>query len=100
MKNNVILGPIISEKSTKHAANHKFTFLVLKDSDKTMIKHAVEDQFKVKVLGIATSIVKGKTKRVGARRSEVKISVWKKATVTLPKDQKISWFDVAGAKKV
>ena len=98
MNNNVILRPIISEKSTKNAVNHKFTFLVAKVADKTMIKHAVENQFKVKVLNITTSIVKGKTKRVGERRSEVKISAWKKATVTLPKDQKISWFDVAGAK--
>ena len=96
--NNVILGPVISEKSTKDAGNHKFTLLVVKDSDKIMIKRAVEEQFKVKVLNITTSIVKGRTKKVGARRTEEKITAWKKAVVTLPKDQKISWFDAAGAK--
>ena len=92
--NNVILRPIISEKSTKDAGNHKFTFLVSKVSNKTAIKSAIENQFKVKVLGISTNIVKGKTKRVGERRAEIKISSWKKAIVTLPKDQKISWFNV------
>ena len=96
--NNVILRPIISEKSTKDAGNHKFTFLVSKVANKPAIKSAVEDQFKVKVLNITTSVVKGKTKRVGEKRAEVKISSWKKATVTLPKDQKISWFNVTETK--
>lgn len=98
MRNNIILRPIISEKSTKDAANHKFALEVLVDSDKTGIKKAVETQFKVKVLRVATRIIKGKRKRVGARRAEVKISSSKIAVVTLPVDQKIDWFDVGGKK--
>lgn len=99
MKNNVIIKPIISEKSTKEAAKSKFTFRVASHADKKAIKKAVEEQFKVSVLGISTSLVKGKRKRVGTRRTEVMGSSWKKATVTILAGQKIDWFDVGGVAK-
>lgn len=97
-KNSVIIKPIISEKSTKEAAKNKFTFCVIKEADKKMIKRAIEDQFKVTVLDVATSVVKGKRKRVGTRRVEVNVSSWKKATVRLAAGEKIDWFDVGGKK--
>ncbi|RJQ38844.1 50S ribosomal protein L23, partial [Candidatus Microgenomates bacterium] len=68
---DVIIKPIISEKSMAHAGAEKFTFMVSKDSDKKSIKKAVEKKFKVNVLSVSTHIVKGKNRRVGARRAEV-----------------------------
>ncbi|RJQ38709.1 50S ribosomal protein L23, partial [Candidatus Microgenomates bacterium] len=56
---------------------------------------AVEKKFKVNVLSVSTHIVKGKNRRVGARRAEVRLSNWKKAIVQVAKGQKIDLFDVA-----
>ena len=99
MKNSVIIKPIISEKSTKETKSNKFTFRVDKEANKKTIKKAIEDQFKVTVLDVSTSVIKGKRKRIGKSRTEVNDSVWKKATVRLTVGQTISWFDVGGKKK-
>lgn len=90
----MIIKPIITEKSMDDVAKGKFTFLVARDATKDMLRHAIEKQFDVNVLSIATSSVKGKTHRVGTRRLEVTIPKLKKATVRLKKDQKIDLFEV------
>ena len=56
----VILAPIISEKSMNQAGKGKFTFRVEKTADKIQIRKEIEDKFKVNVLSVATSMVKGK----------------------------------------
>ena len=89
----VILRPIISEKSMHHVGKGRFTFAVSKDADKKMIKKAVENDFKVNVIAVKTTIVKGRTRRGGARREERILSSWKKAVVTLKDGQKIDIFD-------
>ena|SRR3990172_9555304 len=94
--NDVIVAPIISEKSMKDATLHKFTFRVAIKANKRLIKRAIEDKFKVDVLQVLTNIVKGKKARAGLRRIEIKKSSWKKAVVTLPEKQKIALFDVGG----
>lgn len=94
MNTTVVIKPVITEKSLTDAKNGKFTFIVAKNSTKTDIKKAVADQFKVKVIAIATVMVKGKTKRVGKRRAEKVLSPIKKAIVELEKGQKIDLFDV------
>ena len=94
--NEVIVRPIISEKSMQHAVLGKFTFHVAKTANKGVIKKAIEEKFKVNVVGISTNIVKGKTTRTGKRRVEVLKSPWKKAVVTLKTGQKIALFDVSG----
>jgi large subunit ribosomal protein L23 len=94
---NVILGPIITEKSMKDANLGKFTFKVVKTADKTQIKNAVEGKFKVNVQDVATIIVKPKHK-TSFQRHKVIVPSWKKAIVKLLKDQKIAMFDL-GAKK-
>ena len=94
--NDVIIAPIISEKSMRDASNGKFTFRVARQADKKMIKKAIEDKFKVNVLQTSTSIVKGKKSKSGTRRIEVLKSPWKKAIATLEKGQKIALFDVGG----
>ena len=95
---DIIIAPVITEKSMQDAKLSRFTFKVSKDANKTIIKKAVEEMFKVKVLKTYISVVKGKSRKSGMKRQEVTITSWKKATVKLPKDQKIAMFDVGGQK--
>lgn len=95
---DVIIAPIITEKSMRDAGLGRFTFKVAIGANKPFIKSAIEKKFKVKVLKTFISIVKGKTDRIGVRRVEIVKTPWKKATVKLAKDQKIVLFDVAGQK--
>ena len=78
----IILAPVVSEKSTRAAEkSNQAVFKVLRDARKPEIKLAVEKLFNVKVEGVRTLNVKGKSKRFGAF-SGVR-SDWKKAYVTL-----------------
>ncbi len=95
---DVIITPVITEKSMKDAALSRYTFKVATEANKPFIKSAIEQRFKVKVLKIFVSIVKGRTDRKGVRREEFVKTAWKKATVQLAKDQKIGLFDVGGQK--
>lgn len=93
-----MIKPIISEKSVMDAQKGKFTFRVAKEMNKNAIAAAIHDQFKVDVVGVATTIVKGRSKRFGMRRLEKKESSWKKAIVELKNGQKISFFDIGEQK--
>ena len=84
---DVILAPHITEKSTMLSENNAVVFKVAGDASKPQIKDAVEALFGVKVTGVNTIVVKGKTKRWKGRpykRSDVK-----KAIVTLAEGQSI-----------
>lgn len=94
----IILAPIITEKTMKDAALGKFSFKVAIQADKKRIKKAIEEKFNVNILAAWTMIVKGRKIRVGKRRNEVKLSPWKKAIVKVKKGQKISLFEI-GEKK-
>ena len=84
---DVILKPVISEKSMDGMAEKKYTFLVHPDSNKTMIKEAVEKMFPgTKVRKVNTLNVPGKTKRRGM--SVGKTAKTKKAIVWLTEDSK------------
>ncbi len=96
---NRIISPIITEKSMELAKNGKFAFRVDLSSSKPQIRNAVEEIFKVKVISVATNIIKGKRKRVGARKLEVRISPWKKAIVRLKSGEKIDLFDIGEKNK-
>ena len=78
---DVILGPLITEKSTRGSEHNQVTFRVRTDATKPQIHSAVEGIFKVKVKGVNTINVKGKSKRF--RGFAGKRSNWKKAIVTL-----------------
>jgi large subunit ribosomal protein L23 len=93
---DVIIAPVITEKSMKDAASGRYVFKVMTTANKPLIKEAIEKKFKVKVLKTMVSLVKGKTARRGTRREEYVKTMWKKATVQLAKDQKIGLFDVGG----
>lgn len=95
---DVIIAPVITEKSMKDASVGRYTFKVATATNKPLIKQAIADKFKVKVLKIMTSLVKGRTDRRGVKREEFVKTAWKKATVQLAKDQKIGLFDVGGQK--
>lgn len=90
----ILIKPIISEKSLNQAASGWYTFAVKIEATKPEIKKAVQDAFGVKVLDVKTMIIKGKKKRVGRRLRQILSSSWKKATVLLPQDQKIDLFEV------
>ena len=77
----VIIRPVVTEKSNDELQQGKYTFEVNKKATKVDIAKAVEKLFEVKVLKVNTMTVKGKTKRVGYHIG--KTSDWKKAVVTI-----------------
>lgn len=84
MKNprDIVIKPLISEKSTAMMEENKYTFLVARDANKIEIKSALEEIFEVQVKSVNTANFKGKKKRLG--RFPVGVtSRWKKAIVTL-----------------
>ena len=88
---DVIKAPRITEKASFETENSNiYTFVVDKKSKKHDIKHAVESIYGVKVLSVRTSVLKGKTRRVG--RSIGKRSDQKKALVRLNEGDKIEFF--------
>ena len=78
---DIIIAPIVTEKSSDGIAEGKYTFKVNKKATKIDIKNAVEKLFEVKVLKVNTISVKGKKKRVGYHQG--KTSDWKKAIVKI-----------------
>lgn len=78
---DIIIAPVITEKSNDGMQEGKYTFEVNKKATKVDIANAVEKLFEVKVLKVNTVTVKGKVKRMG--RYEGKTSDWKKAIVTI-----------------
>ena len=81
MAEDIIIAPIVTEKSNEGINEGKYTFKVNKKATKPEIAKAVEKLFEVKVLSVNTINVSGKTKRVG--RNVGRTSDWKKAIVTI-----------------
>ena len=89
---DIILKPVITEKSIDGLQVGKYTFKVAKDANKLEIAKAVEKLFGVKVAKVNTVTVNGKLRRYG--RFEGYTASWKKAIVTLAEDSKtIEFFD-------
>ena len=88
---DIIIRPVVTEKSMDLLADNKYTFIVAGKANKTEIKNAIQNIFDVKVEKIYTMNVKGKPKRLG--RFEGRTSDRKKAIVTLKPGQKIRLFD-------
>jgi large subunit ribosomal protein L23 len=84
---DVVKSMIRTEKGSVMMAENKYLFLVDRSSNKIEIKKAVEDIYKVKVSGVNTVMMRGKSKRV--RYAIGKTPDWKKAIVTLKEGQKI-----------
>jgi large subunit ribosomal protein L23 len=84
---DVIVAPVITEKATLAGEHNQVVFQVAKDASKLEIKAAVEKLFDVKVTGVNTLVVKGKTKRFRGRIG--RRNDWKKAVVSLAEGSSI-----------
>ncbi len=83
---DIIIKPVLTEKSMEDMEEMKYTFKVLKTANKTEIKNAIEEIFDVKVKKVNTMNVLGKVKRQG--RFVGKRADWKKAIITLTAESK------------
>jgi len=88
---DIIMKPVVSEKSTSLMEQNKYTFIVANGANKLEIKKAIEDLFHVKVLKVNTLKIRGKLRRVG--RFHGKTAERKKAIVTLKPGDKIQVFE-------
>jgi len=95
---DIIIRPIITEKSSDGLQEGKYTFEVNKKATKFKIEKAVEKLFEVKVLKVNTINVKGKEKRVGVHVG--KTSDWKKAIVTIDTNPTEKTYLDKGGKEV
>ncbi|MDD3396109.1 MAG: 50S ribosomal protein L23 [Acidaminococcaceae bacterium] len=88
---DILLKPIVTEKTSAMMQDNKYTFKVALGANKTEIRQAVEAIFNVKVVNVNTIRVFGKTKRMG--KSEGKRSDYKKAIVKLAEGNTIPLFE-------
>ncbi|MEN6463230.1 MAG: 50S ribosomal protein L23 [Syntrophomonas sp.] len=88
---DIIIKPVVTEKSMNLLADNTYTFIVDKKANKTEVKNAIEKLFEVKVEKVNTMNIKGKPKRVG--KFEGRRPNRKKAVVTLKPGHKIRLFD-------
>ena len=88
---DILIRPIVTEKSTALMEQGKYTFRVPLAATKIQIRQAVEQIFKVKVQAVNTMRSEGKLKRMG--RTQGRRSDWKKAVVTLKPGEAIELFE-------
>ena len=88
--NEVLLAPVVSEKSYAQIADRKYTFKVHKDAHKTQIRQAVEELFEVHVADVKVLKVQPKPKRRGLIKGTR--PGWKKAVVQLREGETIEIF--------
>ena len=84
---DIIVRPVITEKSMQLLEDNKYTFVVAREANKIEIKRALEEIFNVKVKAVNTANFKGKKKRLGRYPYGYKPR-WKKAIVTLAEGSK------------
>ena len=88
---DIIIRPLITEKSTALMAEGKYVFEVAKAANKVEIAKAIATIFNVKVANVTTINVEGKVKRMG--RSVGKRSDYKKAIVKLAAGETIDFYE-------
>jgi large subunit ribosomal protein L23 len=94
----IILRPVISEKSIDESGRGKYTFAVHDKANKIQIKAAIEELYKkeqVTVVSVNVLTSKSTEKRRGTRRGQIigHTTAWRKAIVTLAPGQKIEFFE-------
>ena len=89
----ILIRPVVSEKSYEQITQNRYTFKVHKDAHKTQIRQAVEELFDVKVVGVNIIKVQPKPKRRGVTRGTK--PGWKKAIVELKAGDSIEIFSGA-----
>lgn len=90
----IIIEPIVTEKSSGLRAGSVYVFKVLKDATKTQIKNALKQGFGVDAKSVNTAKSRGKVRKLG--RSIGRTAGWKKAYVQLKEGQKIKELEVGG----
>ncbi|MEW6082488.1 MAG: 50S ribosomal protein L23 [Bacillota bacterium] len=90
---DVIIQPIVTEKSSNLMTQDKYVFEVAEGASKAQIKQAIEAIFKVQVKKVNTVRVQGKSRRMG--KFAGKTASWRKAIVTLEPGQSIKLFEGA-----
>jgi large subunit ribosomal protein L23 len=91
--NEILLAPVVSEKSYSLIEDHKYVFKVHKDAHKTQIRQAVEELFEVHVVSVNVLQVPSKPKRRG--QTSGRRPGWKKAVVELREGESIEIFQGA-----
>ena len=94
----IIIRPVVSEKSIDESGRGKYTFAVNDRANKIQIKAAIEELYKkeqVTVVSVNVLTSKAKEKRRGTRRGQIvgHTTAWRKAIVTLAPGQKIEFFE-------
>jgi large subunit ribosomal protein L23 len=94
----IIIRPVVSEKSIDESGRGKYTFAVHSHANKIQIKAAVEELYRkegVTVIAVNVLTTKSKEKRRGTRRGRIvgHTTPWRKAIVTLAPGQKIEFFE-------
>ena len=90
----VLIRPVVSEKSYALLAANKYTFRIHPDANKTQVRQAVEQIFGVRVEDVLTVNVRSKPKRRGFTAGKTR--EWKKAIVQLHEDDSIELFEGTG----
>lgn len=85
--NNILVRALVTEKSAIKQSENKYSFIVVKNANKAVIKKAIEEVYKIKPLSVNVINVQGKAMRFGKHSG--KRSDFKKAIVTLPKGKTI-----------
>ncbi len=88
---DIIIRPIMTERGTEEMNESKYIFEVAKDANKPLVKKAVEELFKVRVVNVNTITIRGKRRGFG-RYSGMRKD-WKKAIVTLREGDSIPLFE-------
>lgn len=94
----IVLRPVISEKTIDESGRGKYTFAVHEKANKIQIKDAIEELYKsekVTVVAVNVLTTQAKEKRRGTRRGRIvgHTTPWRKAIVTLAPGQKIEFFE-------
>ena len=88
---DIIIKPVISERSMDDAQERKYTFQVATDANKTEVRHALEEIFDIEIAKVNIMNIKGKLKRQG--RTMGMTAAKRKAIVTLkPNSKEIEFF--------
>ena len=90
---NVIIRPLMTEKSYSQAAEDKYLFAVNMKASKNSVANEVERLFGVNVIGVNTMIMPGKKRRILRSRKFTKTHKWKKAVVQLKSGEHIDFVE-------
>lgn len=89
--NDVLIRPVISEKTTSMMEQNKYVFEVMMKANKLLVRQAIKEIFGVRAEKINMMVVRGKQKSIRFRNGRT--SAWKKAVVTLKAGDKIEIFE-------